>query len=246
MRNQTDSGLCAELPSALVTQPLVVAIDGPVASGKTSVGKRVAAVLGIPFVDSGLAYRALSWLAVEAGYGPADEAAIARMARSVELRIADGRVFAGARDLTDLVYRPEVNTIISPLSAMASVREVLLDQLRAQAEQGVVMVGRDIGTVVFPSTPHKFFLMVSEEERIARRRDQFIRQGMEAVAAQARAEADVRNRDAADTRRAVAPLRPAEDAIMVMADGTLEQVVALVLDSLPAPALERGHSLDRL
>lgn len=207
---------------------MIVTIDGPVGSGKSTVGRVVAGALHLPFVDSGLFYRALAWLAVEQGIEPSEADRVVALANSVHLKVSEGRVEADGRDLTTFIYRPELNRILSPLAQVARVRQALVSQQRELGRQGVVMAGRDIGTVVFPGAEHKFFLTASIEERVRRRAVQFERRGEPADrAAMAR---EVAERDRMDSERAVAPLRPAEDAVILNTDGmTLDEVVAAIL-----------------
>ena len=192
---------------------MIVAIDGGVASGKSAVGRRVAERLGLPFVDSGLMYRAIAALAVDQGLDPDDAPALARLAGSVKLRVDGRRVWADGEELTEHVYDPEQNPML--------------------ARGGVVMAGRDIGTVVFPDAGYKFFLTASLDERVRRRAAQFEARG-EPVDAEAMRK-EVAERDRADSQRTVAPLRPAEDAIILDTDDLdLEQTVDRVLSFIKA------------
>jgi cytidylate kinase len=134
-----------------------------------------------------------------------------------DLRVDGGRIYAGARDLTDLVYRPDVNENLSAISQVPEVRDALNERQRRLAESGVVMAGRDIGTVVFPDTPYKFFLTASLAERVRRRLAQKAKRGEQADAAEM--EREIAARDVADSTRAVAPLRPAPDAVIIDTDG---------------------------
>ena len=207
---------------------MIVAIDGVVASGKSAVGRRLAIALGLPFVDTGLFYRALTKVALDRGVSPEDAEALTRLAEEVELEVDGERVTAGGQDLTGRLYGPEVGVAVSQVAAVAGVRAALVPQQRRLAGRGVVMAGRDIGTVVFPDADFKFFLTASLEERVRRRAAQFRRRGEAADEAALRR--DVAARDQADSGRAVAPLRPAADALVVETDGLdLEAVVTLLL-----------------
>jgi cytidylate kinase len=202
----------------------VIAVDGPAGAGKSAVGRRVAVALGLPFVDSGMFYRAVAWLAFEARVAAGDVARLVEIASRPGLRVDRERVYDGDRDLTDEIHRPEINRNLSAVSGVPEVRDAINARQRRLASSGVVMAGRDIGTVVFPETPHKFFLTASLGERVRRRLGQKARRGERAGAAEM--EAEIAARDAADTNRPVAPLRPAEDAVVVDTDGlTLDQVV---------------------
>lgn len=207
---------------------MIIAIDGVVASGKSAVGRRVAERLGLTFVDSGLFYRALTRLALDRGIGVHDAEALTRLAQATAVQVSGDHVVAGGVDLTGRLYDNEVGAAVSPLAAVAGVRDAMVPQQRRLGEQGVVMAGRDIGTVVFPHADHKFFLTASLEERMRRRAAQYGRRGERAdEAAMLR---DVAARDRFDSERTVAPLRPADDAVVIDTDGlTLDEVVDLLL-----------------
>jgi cytidylate kinase len=207
---------------------LIVAIDGPAGSGKSAVGRRVAEALGLPFVDSGLMYRAIALLALERGLEPTDGAALSRLAHQVRLKVDGRQVWIDDDDYTNRVYSPELSEAASLVGKVAGVRLALVAQQRALGRPGVVMAGRDIGTVVFPDTLHKFFLTASVEERARRRAAQIEARGEQADPAQLRRE--VEERDRRDSQRSVAPMRAAEDATIIDADRLdLEAVVAEVL-----------------
>ena len=207
-----------------MTEPLVIAVDGPAGAGKSAVGRRVAEALGLPFVDSGLFYRAVAWLAHEGGVASDDVASLVAIASRPDLGVEGGRIYAGDRDLTDLVHRPEINLNLSAISQVPEVRDAINERQRRLAASGVVMVGRDIGTVVFPDTPYKFFLIASLAERVRRRLAQKAKRGERAAAAEM--EREIAARDVADSTRAVAPLRPAPDAVVIDTDGlAVDEVV---------------------
>jgi cytidylate kinase len=207
---------------------LIVAIDGPAGSGKSAVGRRVAEALGLPFVDSGLMYRAMALLALERGLEPTDGAALSRLAHQVRLRVDGRKVWIDGEDYTDRVYSPELSEAASLVGKVAGVRLALVAQQRALGRTGVVMAGRDIGTVVFPDTLHKFFLTASVEERARRRAAQIEARGGQADPAQLRRE--VEERDRRDSQRSVAPMRAADDATVIDTNQLdLEAVVGEVL-----------------
>jgi cytidylate kinase len=207
---------------------MIVAIDGGVASGKSAVGRRVADALGIPFVDSGLMYRAITRLAAERGIDPHVAEAITRLAEATEVKIDGERVWANGVELTNGIYDADYADALPLVSAIPGVRQALVAQQRRMGGSGVVMAGRDIGTVVFPDADFKFFLVASLEEKVRRRAAQYARRG-ERVDEEAMRK-EVAERDRVDTERAVAPLRPATDAIVIDTDRLdVDQVVDLIL-----------------
>jgi cytidylate kinase len=207
---------------------MIVAIDGPVGSGKSAVGRRVAERLGLPFVDSGLMYRAIAAVAAERGVPLDDGAALTRLANSVKLRIDGRKVEVDGEDYTDRVYGPELSEAASKVAKIAGVRLSLVAQQRALGRNGVLMAGRDIGTVVFPDAAHKFFLTASVEERARRRARQIDARGEAADPDQLARE--VEERDRRDSERSASPMRPAEDAVIIETDDLdLEDVVDAVL-----------------
>ncbi|HEX9475769.1 MAG TPA: (d)CMP kinase [Candidatus Dormibacteraeota bacterium] len=207
---------------------MIVAIDGGVASGKSAVGKRVAERLGLPFVDSGLMYRAITRVAAERGIDPGDEEAVTRLAESADLKVEGDRVWADGVELTDGIYDADFAEALPRISAIPGVREALVAQQRRLGRGGVVMAGRDIGTVVFPTADFKFFLTASLDEKVRRRAAQFERRGERVDPEAMRRE--VETRDRVDTQRAVAPLRPAPDAVVIDTDNLdVDQVVDLIV-----------------
>ena len=210
---------------------MIVAIDGGVASGKSAVGRRVAEALGLPFVDSGLGYRAIAMLALREGVDVDDGAELTQLAGRFRIRVDGRRVFADGEELTDGVYAPEISAVVSKVAKIAGVRLALVAQQRALGRGGVVMAGRDIGTVVFPDADFKFFLVASLEERVRRRAAQMAERGQRVDADAMRQEVEARDR--LDTQRSVAPLRAAEDAIVVDTDRLdVEGVVEFVLSTI--------------
>jgi len=156
---------------------LIIAIDGGVASGKSAVGRRVAEALGLPFVDSGLMYRAITRLAAERGVDPHDSEAVARLAQSTGIKLDGERVSADGVDLTHGIYDADHAEALPLISAIPGVRDALVAQQRRMGRTGVVMAGRDIGTVVFPDADHKFFLVATLDEKVRRRAAQYERRG---------------------------------------------------------------------
>jgi cytidylate kinase len=210
---------------------LIVAIDGGVASGKSAVGRRVAEALGLPFIDSGLMYRAITRLAAERGIDPHDSETLSRLAASTEIEIEGERVWADGKELTDVIYDSDFADALPLVSATAGVREALVAKQRKAGQSGVVMAGRDIGTVVFPGTPHKFFLTASLAEKVRRRAAQYERRG-EAIDEEAMRK-EVEMRDRVDSERAIAPLKPAPDALVIDTDQlSLEDVVETIVTDI--------------
>jgi cytidylate kinase len=207
---------------------VIISIDGGVATGKSAVGKRVADRLGLPFIDSGLMYRAVTRLAAERGIDPGETDAVAKLAHTVKLTVDGERVWADGVDLTDGIYDADFADALPRVSANPGVREALVAQQRQLGRDGVVMAGRDIGTVVFPKADYKFFLTASLDEKVRRREAQFERRG-ERVDPEAMRK-EVETRDRVDTERAVAPLRPAPDAFVIDTDNLdVDQVVDLIV-----------------
>lgn len=207
---------------------MIIAIDGGVATGKSAAGRRVAEALRLPFVDTGLMYRAMAAIVNREGVDVGDGAALTRLAAHTPIRVDGRRVWAGPEELTELVYGPQISGVVSRVAKIAGVRLAMVAQQRALGRGGVVMAGRDIGTVVFPDADFKFFLTAGVAERVRRRAAQMTRRG-EPVDEVAMA-AEVEERDRMDSQRSVAPLAAAADAIRVDTDGLdLEQVVALML-----------------
>jgi cytidylate kinase len=210
---------------------MIVTIDGGVASGKSAVGKRVADAIGLPFVDSGLMYRAITRLAAERRIDPQDSDATTALAHGTPIRIDGERVWAGGKELTEGIYDSDFADALPVISATPGVREALVAQQRRMGERGVVMAGRDIGTVVFPDAEHKFFLTASLAEKVRRRAAQYERRG-EAVDEEAMRK-EVELRDRVDSERAVAPLRPAEDAVVINTDDlSLDDVVDAIITEI--------------
>lgn len=213
---------------------MIVTIDGGVASGKSAVGRRVAEKLDLPFIDSGLMYRAITRLAAQRGIDSHDSDAVTELAQSTRLRIDGERVWADGRELTEGIYDADDADALPVISATPGVRKALVEQQRAMGRNGVVMAGRDIGTVVFPSAEHKFFLVASLDEKVRRRAAQYERRGERVDEQAMRTEVELRDR--VDSNRPVAPLRPANDAIVVDTDHLdIDQVVDLILHEVRAP-----------
>ncbi len=202
-----------------------IAIDGPAASGKSTLGKLLADELGFLFFDTGVMYRAVTWAALNQGILIGDEAAVTSLAEKTEIDIqppskVDGRncdILVNGRDITWDIRSAEVEKYVSPVSVYPGVRRALtLQQRRIGLRGKVVMVGRDIGTVVLPEAEVKIYLVASAEERARRRYKEVLardgRASYEAILS------IIRQRDQIDSTRAVAPLCPADDAIVLDTD----------------------------
>jgi cytidylate kinase len=199
-----------------------IAIDGPVASGKSTLGALLAAKLGYLYFDTGVMYRAVTWVALTRDLSISGEGAITRVAEEVDISVTrptvdDGRqytVFADGEDITWEIRRPEVEQAVSPVSAYPGVRNALTRQQRRIGREGrIVMVGRDIGTVVMPDADLKIYLTASEEERARRRCLERQKLGLERGYDEVLR--DIRRRDRIDSGRKAAPLKAAQDAVTV-------------------------------
>jgi CMP/dCMP kinase len=211
--------------------PRVIAIDGPAASGKSTVARLVAARLGGYYISTGEMYRALAWELLRRGVDPAaDPAGVAALLPQLKLHceLRDGRpelVLNGERVPAEAVRAPEIAAAASVAAAIPAVRAWLLERQRDTARLGlVVLEGRDIGTVVFPDTPHKFFITARSETRAQRRLAQAGETAPGATVASVAAE--IAERDRRDATRAIAPLRPAADAVIIETDSLTAEAVA--------------------
>lgn len=217
-----------------MTRGLAVSLDGPGSSGKSSAGAAAARQLGYRFMDTGILYRGLTWLALQRGVDLDDAAAL--VALIPELEVAQDEhgqlrhIRVGGRDVTDALHTPEVEASVSQVARQEPVRSALLPLQRELAKRGrIIMAGRDIGTVVLPAADLKLYLDVSVEER-ARRRAEERRLGGDTVAAR-ELEAELRRRDEIDSTRETAPLRIPEGARLIGGDGhQLEDTVAEVVE----------------
>ncbi len=213
---------------------IVVTIDGPAGAGKSTVAKRLARALGYRLLDTGALYRTLALLARRRTVSWSDETGLAELCRDLDVRFEfDGdhnRVRVNGDDVTAPIRSPEISRGASEVSALPGVRAGLLDlQRRLGAAGGVVVEGRDTGTVVFPDAGAKFFLTASDEVRARRRHDELVAKGADAPSLEA-IRSQIRDRDERDSNRAVAPLVRAEDAVLVdSSEMTADEVVAAML-----------------
>jgi len=211
---------------------MIIAIDGPAGSGKSTVAKLVAAAMGFHYLDTGAMYRAVAWRALTQGVSPSDEAAVVRIAHEDTVTFAHepgeslpSRVFIAGIDATHAIRSPEVDDAVSAVARLPKVRAAMVAQQRHISEgEDIVVEGRDIGTVVFPDAEVKVFLTASPEERARRRAVQQSESGLQVDAREV--QDSIMRRDEADSSRAVAPLAAASDAVVLDTTGlSIEQVI---------------------
>jgi cytidylate kinase len=217
--------------------PSIIAIDGPAASGKSTIAAALARKLGYLYFDTGVMYRAATWAALDRGVTISDEAAVTKLTEALQIDVKppsvdDGRqydVLCDGVDVTWAIRTPEVDANVSPVSAYPGVRSELTAQQRRIGLRGdVVMVGRDIGTVVLPEAPLKIYLDASAEERARRRLREVQARGDQLQTYESILD-NVKRRDAIDSGRAIAPLKAAPDAVVIDSTGlSVDEVVARV------------------
>lgn len=214
-----------------------VAIDGPSGAGKSTLAKKAAEALGYLYVDTGAIYRTVGLCALRRGIAPDDHGGVVAMLGTFTLDLRHGEdglqhMYLDGEDVTGEIRRPEVSMYASAVSALPEVRAFLMDLQRGLAQrQNVIMDGRDIGTVVLPGADIKIFLTASLEDRARRRWQELRERGMECDYASVLA--DMAARDENDSRRAAAPLRRAEDALLLDTTGnSLEQSFQLLLQTI--------------
>jgi cytidylate kinase len=214
---------------------LVITIDGPAGAGKTTVSKALADRLGYTYIDTGALYRGVAYAVRSHKMADDDDAGLEKLCASLDLKFVRSkgglRLFCGNSDITDRIRTPEITMLASAVSARPAVRNYLLKlQRELGREKGVVFEGRDMGTVVFPNADVKFFLEASSNVRALRRYNEFkstSKQSLQEV------EKDMAKRDANDSNRALAPLKPASDAIIIdSTDLSVDEVVALMLSKV--------------
>src|SRR5262245_30198977 len=213
---------------------LIIAIDGPSGAGKGTLARGVAEALCYRHVDTGAMYRAVAWKALDEGLSLENESAIANLSERARLDLDGGRVMIDGHDVTRAIRTPEIDKAATAVARLARVREVLVARQRALgADGGVVMEGRDIGTVVFPNADLKIYLDASAEERARRRASDPAHSGSQA--GQAAVAAAIQARDTSDTTRSVSPLTLAPDAVHIDTTSMpITDVVARVLSLVRA------------
>lgn len=234
----------------------ILAIDGPAGSGKSTTARGAAHELGFWHLDTGAMYRAITLLAFRGHADPTDEAAVAEIARSADIRFEPKssldhqkqRIFVNGEDLTDEIRSALVSAAVSQVSALPEVRAALVEKQRAFAEgaPGVVAEGRDIGTVVFPNADLKVYLDASIEERARRRAKELQAAGVETTFEEQRSQ--ISRRDETDSAREASPLREASDAVHLDTTGLtiagqVSEVVRLALERMKAKAEGRDTEL---
>jgi cytidylate kinase len=217
--------------------PTIIAVDGPAASGKSTLALKLAERLGYLFFDTGIMYRAVTLAALRNGISVDDEKKVTNLVKKIKIDVRkpskdDSRIYdvlLDGEDVTWEIRSPEVEQSVSPISAYAGVRKALTQQQRIIGMRGnSVMAGRDIGTVVFPEAELKIYLEASAEERAKRRYKEIVNRGKKQNFEEILA--GIRQRDQIDSSRSVAPLKPARDAIVIQTDNlSIAQVLEKVL-----------------
>lgn len=217
-----------------MTRKANIAIDGPAGAGKSTVARLVAGRLGLQYIDTGAMYRAVTVQALREGIDLNDVPALTELARRASITLnGSGEIFLNGENVSAEIRLPEVSRSVSYVAKVPGVRKRLVDMQREMAEKGpgVVMEGRDIGTVVLPDAMIKVFLIATPTERARRRRDELAQKGI--FIEKDRMEKEIAERDRIDSSRAADPLRPATDAIIVdSSDLTPEQVVQFITDKV--------------
>ena len=218
-----------------MTEPLVITIDGPAGAGKSTVAQMLAARLGLTYVDSGATYRAAALKVVKSGVSPDDETAVVGVVSQAAIEfsgdISQSAVYLDGRDVSQAIRTSEVTLAAAKVSRLPEVRQKLIALQRSLLRgKGVVMEGRDIGTVVFPEAPLKIFLKADVEERARRRLNQDRQDGRSSTHEQTAN--DIGRRDQLDAERKISPLLPAADAIEIdsthlTAEAVVERIIGL-------------------
>ena len=211
--------------------PLLITIDGPAGAGKTTVSKMLARELGYRYLDTGALYRAVAYEVRAAGISPDNDRGIGQVCETLQLRVEENRLFSKDVDISPRIRSPEITMLASAVSARPVVRQSLLEIQRALGRAGrLVAEGRDMGTVVFPDADLKFFLDATVQQRALRRFTQYGHKNDQTIE---QIEKDIRRRDANDSSRDIAPLRPAGDAVTIDSTAmTARQVVDFMLQKM--------------
>lgn len=217
-------------------QRLIIAIDGPAGSGKSTTARLLAKRLGYAYIDTGAFYRTLTLKVLESEVSPTDGAGVLQLAEKIKIELQSqedkNRVLLDGRDVTHLIREPRVTNVVAPIAANTKVRTIMKEKQRAIGRNGgVVMEGRDIGTVVFPNADLKIFMQASLDERARRRQEELAAMGIARNFAMLKEE--IAQRDQNDSTRHVAPLVQAADAILLDTTSmTIEQQVEFILQAL--------------
>jgi len=216
-----------------MTKRLTITIDGPAGAGKSTVARCVAERLGYTYVDTGAMYRAVALQAVRMGISPQDEEGMSRLLEETSIVYRSGRTLLNGEDVSEAIRTPQVTALVSEVACIPLVRAFLVEcQRQMGAEGGVVMDGRDVGTVILPEAELKIFLTASLAERARRRQLEWQEKGVEA--SREEVEQEIRARDKMDREREVGPLRIADDAIIIDSteldvDEVVDQIVQMAL-----------------
>ena len=207
---------------------LVITIDGPAGAGKSTVARIAADKLGLPYLDTGAIYRAVTWRLIQDGTAPDETEKITAALQNISVSLSGGRVLVNGRDVTAEIRRPAIDAAVSSFSALRPVRDALIGFQRGQASEGLVADGRDMGTVVFPDADLKIFLTADAEERARRRYKERVERGENADFDEILKY--VNERDLYDMNREIAPLRPAPGCVILDSTKmTIEEVTDVIV-----------------
>ena len=207
---------------------LVITIDGPAGAGKSTVARIAADKLGLPYLDTGAIYRAVTWRLIQDGTAPDETEKITAALQNISVSLSGGRVLVNGRDVTAEIRRPAIDAAVSSFSALRPVRDALIGFQRGQASEGLVADGRDMGTVVFPDADLKIFLTADAEERARRRYKERVERGENADFDEILKY--VNERALYDMNREIAPLRPAPGCVILDSTKmTIEEVTDVIV-----------------